>query len=206
MFDSGRKTCGVRALSLLMMFLGVPCVLGQISFDRSFSNNPRALSGNDIRIDWDDGRQAGGNSFYSFREFSIVDANGKVTFIDSRMGAEPFRNIFARVTGDSASTINGTLASEVPGANLFFMNPNGILFGGGARLDISGSFTATTANRSRFGDGFFTAVEGADVDMLPATDPTGFEFFGSPQPLSLDGSRLARCGTTERLCLSTSLP
>jgi filamentous hemagglutinin family protein len=77
------------------------------------------------------------------------------------------QNIFARVTGSNRSEIFGTLGTRQvingnlsrSSANLFLMNPNGIIFGGNASLDINGSFYGTTANGIQFGNqGNFSTI------------------------------------------------
>ena len=49
--------------------------------------------------------------------------------------------------------IDGKLQVTGGNANLFLMNPAGIVFGKGASLDINGAFTATTAKAIDFGNG-----------------------------------------------------
>jgi len=88
------------------------------------------------------GRVIGGvNQFHSFGQFSVGTGD-----IASFNGPAGIQNILSRVTGGNISQIDGTLRSTISGANLFLMNPNGILFGPNAQLDVSGSFHATTAN------------------------------------------------------------
>ena len=98
------------------------------------------------------GLQYGNNLFHSFSHFN-VDEGAVVVFQDPGVA-----NIFSRVTGTNQSYILGTLGVVGNHANLFLMNPNGIIFGQNARLDVKGSFVATTANAIQFGDrGLFKA-------------------------------------------------
>jgi filamentous hemagglutinin family protein len=87
------------------------------------------------------------NVFHSFRQFS-VERNSVADFqADAGVG-----NILVRVTGGSRSRIEGTLRS-LSQANVFLMNPNGILFGRNAQLDLGGSFVGTTASAILFPNG-----------------------------------------------------
>ena len=112
-----------------------------------------SVSGNcQISCDITGGNLAGQNLFHSFEEFSILTGEN-VYFTDPGVA-----NIFSRVTGNSSSSIFGTLGVSAGDANLFLLNPNGIMFGKGAALDLNGSFFATTADEIQFGDrGFFSA-------------------------------------------------
>jgi filamentous hemagglutinin family protein len=75
--------------------------------------------------------------------------NGQRVYFANPIGIE---NIFSRVTGNNVSNILGTLGVN-GNANLFLLNPNGIIFGSNARLDINGSFLATTAHSFQFPGG-----------------------------------------------------
>ena len=117
----------------------------------------------------DGGARRGNNLFHSFREFN-VDQGRSVFFTDPGV-----RNIFSRVTGGSESQILGALGVQ-GSANLFLINPNGIIFGSNARLDVRGSFTATTANAIQFGDqGFFSATNPTAPALL-TVQPSAFLF------------------------------
>lgn len=94
------------------------------------------------------GEQRGGNLFHSFDRFGI-GREETATFT----GPESIDNVLARVTGTSESNIDGTLRSTIPGADLYLMNPNGIVFGAHSRLDVQGSFYANTADYLLLGEG-----------------------------------------------------
>ncbi|MBD2214163.1 filamentous hemagglutinin N-terminal domain-containing protein [Nostoc linckia FACHB-104] len=99
------------------------------------------------------GARRGSNLFHSFSQFNIND--GQRVYFANPNGVE---NILTRVTGGQASNIFGILGTQ-GSANLFLINPNGIVFGANARLDVGGSFVATTANAVRFGTiGNFSAT------------------------------------------------
>ncbi|MCC5613754.1 filamentous hemagglutinin N-terminal domain-containing protein [Nostoc sp. CHAB 5836] len=101
----------------------------------------------------DGGAVRGSNLFHSFSQFNISD--GQRIYFGNPSGVE---NVLSRVTGSSASNIFGILGVD-GNANLFLINPNGILFGENARLDVRGSFVGSTANAVQFGEqGFFDAT------------------------------------------------
>jgi filamentous hemagglutinin family protein len=109
----------------------------------------------------DGGAARGSNLFHSFSEFNTQDGQ-RVYFINPT-GIE---NIFTRVTGGNASNIEGTLG-VLGAANLFLINPNGILFGSNALLDVKGSFVGTTANGVQFGNqGIFSATNPQAPSLL----------------------------------------
>jgi filamentous hemagglutinin family protein len=97
----------------------------------------------------------GQNLFHSFLEFNVSQGRGAYFFSPSA----GIQNIVARVTGSNRSEILGllgTVGSSNP--NLFLINPNGIVFGRNASLNVGGSFLATTANGIQFGNqGVFSA-------------------------------------------------
>ena len=108
------------------------------------------------------GATRGVNLFHSFQEFNVGE--GRSAYFTNPAGIE---NILTRVTGANPSNILGTLGVAGSNANLFLINPNGIIFGQNARLDVGGSFTATTANAIKLGDtGLFSASSPATSNLL----------------------------------------
>ncbi len=107
------------------------------------------------------GAPRGSNLFHSFQEFNVGDLQR--VYFDNPAG---ITNIFSRVTGGNPSQILGTLG-VAGSANLFFLNPNGLLFGPKAQLDIAGSFFASTADRWLFDNGLeFSATNPAAPSPL----------------------------------------
>jgi filamentous hemagglutinin family protein len=130
------------------------------------------------------GTVTGGNLFHSFQEFSVP--NGTVSFNNSIN----IQNIFTRVTGQSASNINALLRAN-GGANLFFINPNGITFGRNAALDIGGSFFASTANNILFSDGNqFGTINPQQQATLSINVPLGLQFPGFPTSIVNNSANL----------------
>ncbi|HEY9834993.1 MAG TPA: filamentous hemagglutinin N-terminal domain-containing protein [Stenomitos sp.] len=127
-------------------------------------NNP---SGNIFEITG--GTPAGSNLFHSFEQFSVPN-DDVVRFINNNLNIQ---NVISRVTGQGPayiSNINGVIAAggTAPNFNLFLLNPNGILFGPNAQLNIGGSFVATTANAIQFGNQgtFIASTSQNDVSLL----------------------------------------
>lgn len=133
----------------------------------------------------DGGAQRNTALFHSFERFGI--SPNQTVFFSNPAAIE---NIFARVTGGTASNINGLLGVDGP-ANLFFVNPSGILFGPNAQLDVAGAFVATTADRFLLPNGnSFSAVNPNAPPLLTVSVPLGVQFGATSQPIAVNGSTL----------------
>jgi len=153
-------------ISLSSIFVSSNYAVAQIIPDNTLGNERSQVQSNfQIRgINSDiinGGARRGSNLFHSFREFNIDRGRGAYFFTSSEIN-----NILTRVTGGNVSNIFGTLG-VLGNANLYLINPNGIYFGNGAKLDIRGSFTATTADGIRLGEtGSFSAVNPGGDNLL----------------------------------------
>jgi len=110
----------------------------------------------------------GPNLFHSFDRFSV--GTGDTARFTGQSG---IANILSRVTGGQPSAIDGVLRSEIAGANLFLLNPSGVLFGSNASLNVQGSFHVSTADFVSLADGgTFFANLGQESQLTVALDIT----------------------------------
>jgi filamentous hemagglutinin family protein len=132
----------------------------------------------------------GGNLFHSFGEFG-VPTNNIANFLND--ATLPTSNILSRVTGGNPSNIFGTIQTEGFGnANLFLMNPAGIVFGPDAALNVGGAAHFTTADYLRLADGVqFTALPNAQDTLLSIAPVAAFGFLNSNPPVLAAGNSAA---------------
>jgi filamentous hemagglutinin family protein len=143
----------------------------QVTPDGTTDTNVDA-NGNDFTIN--QGDRAGGNLFHSFQDFSLP--NGGSASFDN---AADIVNIFSRVTGGNISNIDGLISAN-GSANLFLINPAGILFGENARLDVGGSFYGSSADSILFEDGEFSATDLENPPVLTVNAPIGLNLRDNP--------------------------
>ncbi|XHX77981.1 MAG: CHAT domain-containing protein [Stenomitos frigidus ULC029] len=194
----------LASLPLLGAIAGVPAHAQSITAAPDSTNTSVILNGD--RYDITGGTQAGSNLFQSFQRLGL-SASETANFL-----ANPqIQNILGRVVGGEASVINGQIQVTGSNANLFLLNPAGIIFGANASLNVPGSFTATTANGIGFGNGWFSAAGTNDYAALVG-EPGSFAFtitqpgsivnFGnlavaSEQTLALLGGTVVSTGTLQ---------
>ncbi|MEM9154919.1 MAG: filamentous hemagglutinin N-terminal domain-containing protein [Cyanobacteria bacterium P01_F01_bin.33] len=163
-----KKYIACSILLCSQMAIQTPSV-AQVSPDQTGST--RVTSQQDEKVIVSGGQQAGKNLFHSFEEFSVPE--GSVVSFDN---SSNIQNIINRVTGNSISEINGTIHSENK-ASVFLINPNGIVFGPKSRLDVNGSFIATTANGITFADESTIYVDrDLESSVLSVHIPIGLQF------------------------------
>ena len=155
----------------------------QISSDGTLST--QVTTPDNLNFTLTDGNRVGSNLFHSFREFSVP--TGGSAFFDNAVDVQ---NIISRVTGRSVSNIDGLLQANGT-ANLFLLNPNGIIFGLNADLNIGGSFVGSTARSLKFADGSeFSATADPTTPLLSISLPIGLQYGGTVGNILVQGSNL----------------
>ena len=164
------------AIALGLIYLSSMTVIGRVNAQTVVSdrtlNTQVTQAGNTFTIN--NGTTSGNNLFHSFREFSIP--TGGSALFDN---ATHIQNIFSRVTGGSISNIDGILSAN-GSANLFLLNPNGILFGSNAQLNIGGSFIGATAQAIQFADGTEFSANQSATPLLTMSTPIGLQMGQNP--------------------------
>ncbi len=128
------------------------------------------VSGPEARIAADLGQRTGGNLFHSFSTFNVPSGESAVFEGDATLTA-----IIGRVTGGDVSKINGLFASEAPNADLFLLNPAGVIFGPEAELNLPGSLYLSSADFLRFSNGpTFSASDPRPIFTSAPPEAFGF--------------------------------
>lgn len=178
---------------IFWLFLsGIPTIVGenqvqaQIVPDNTLGNESSIVTPVNTQLERIDGGAIRNNNlFHSFTEFNIGE--GREAYFSNPAAIE---NIFSRVTGSNPSRIFGKLG-VLGDANLYFLNPNGIIFGENSSLDIKGSFFASTANSLDFGnDNKYSAINPSAPPLLSVNvkPPIGLEFEGMGGDINSQGN------------------
>nr|WP_242026983.1 filamentous hemagglutinin N-terminal domain-containing protein [Phormidium tenue] len=142
------------------------------------------------------GALRGSNLFHSFLEFNVDP--GQRLYFANPAGVE---SILSRITGNNPSAIFGTLGVD-GAADLFLINPNGLVFGETATLDIQGSFYASTAEAISMGDGVYSATAPEQSSLLTVNPSALFSNYLSESSGNIESRALLAAG--ENLTLAAN--
>ncbi|MGH9888080.1 MAG: filamentous hemagglutinin N-terminal domain-containing protein, partial [bacterium] len=123
------------------------------------------------RIDEALGQRRGQNLFHSFSSFDLLSTESAAFTAEA-----PTRYVLARVTSGTASSINGALWNTIDGADLYLLNPAGVVFGPNAQLDLHGSLHVSTADYLHMSDGTTFQAIPVQGEVLSVAPPSAFGF------------------------------
>ncbi|KAF3889274.1 MULTISPECIES: two-partner secretion domain-containing protein [Nostocales] len=179
----GKWLLAVSGIILSDLLNVAKVAIAEVIPDETLSAQERTQVSGNPNFQIDGGARRGNNLFHSFSQFSI--SGGGSAYFNN---AGDIQNIFSRISGGSVSNIDGLIRANGK-ANLFLLNPNGIVFGPNARLDIGGSFVGTTANTINFADGFqFSATAPQAAPLLTMSVPIGLQFGQNPKTIRVQGN------------------
>ena len=177
--------------------VGICLVAGNPVFASDITGNFGSLSGTDVEISADLGTQADINLFHRCKGFNLYTGD-RVTF----SGPETVHNVISLVTGGTVSFIDGTLRCTIPGADLYFLNPAGWIFGENASLDSTGSMFVSTGEQLIFDDNTVLDVSEENPSTFTSAPPCDFGFLNdSPADITVRGSQFS-VGTGKTLSFS----
>jgi filamentous hemagglutinin family protein len=173
----------IKKVSVLfcMVFTYSP-VTAEVVSDQTLPSNSQVINQNRTYL-INGGTQAGNNLFHSFDKFSVP--TDSTAFFNN--GAN-IKNIISRVTGSSITDIDGLIKANGI-ANLLVINPNGIIFGQNAQLEIGGSFIGSTGNSINFADGILFSAKNPDPKTLLSVNiPIGLQYGDNPGAIKVQGT------------------
>jgi filamentous hemagglutinin family protein len=170
------------------LFLAATAIAGNVTVDTTLKSvrAGQRLSGPVYGLDDDAGIRANQNLLISLKTFDL-DRGESALFFSSL----PTRNIITRITGGTASHIDGAVVSQVPGADLFLINPLGMVIGPHATFEVGGSLHVSTAQTMTFADGTSIDLRGGPVPTLTTASAASFGFLSAPASISVRRARIA---------------
>jgi filamentous hemagglutinin family protein len=146
------------------------------------------------------GLSRGLNLLHSFTDFS-VPTGGSANFTNPQGN----QSIITRVTGNLFSDINGLVNTN--GANFLLINPNGVVFGTNAQLNVGKAFVTSTANGIDFVDAAggnynFGVNRSGDAPLLSISANVAF----NPARLIMGASNSGSKGIENYGTLRTNIP
>jgi len=177
----------MRKKSLIVScFLGItPLTNAEVVLDGSLGV-AGSLRGPNFQIDAGLGQQLGSNLFHSFDRFNLTSSE-TATFT----GPSSIGNVISRVTGGQISHIDGLFRSAIPQANVYFLNPAGVMLGPNARLDVPASLYISSADYLKLGNSGRFDATAPNNSLLTVAPPSAFGFLNStPAGINIEGSQL----------------